>query len=233
MTSLAKYQEWKQSRNDVGCMFARYMARHPTQFGQRAEVVDATTPADTAADVASRIGRYVADPDTTVVTLVFPKLTNLPSIVDMTRALGRFPDWGVTMTELKNTPAGDVLAFGLTRQIPFADSTCSSEVLVLGEFPEFPATRRAPITALEIFVGLPFPKDPKTGEPTKKANLAHANVSLPTPQSLANMWDLSIRGRRDSLGCGSDCDPVCHDLRAKAKVAFVIPMTLATALGLP
>jgi len=232
MTSLAKYQDWKAS-SAVGCMFARYMARKPTQFGQRAEVVEGTTPANIAADVAARIGRYVADPDTNVVTLVFPNLTTLRSLVEMIRALGTFPDWGVTMTGLKNTPGGDVLAFGLTRQIPFADSTCSSEVLILGDFPEFPATRRAPITALEMFVGPPRPQDPKTGMPTTKANLAHADVSpLPTSNSFDSMWKRSQKGRRDSLGCDANCDPVCHDYRAKAKVAFVIPMTLATSLGL-
>lgn len=91
VTSLAKYQEWKQFHSDVGCMFARYMARRPTQFGQRAEVVDETTPAGIAADVSTRVGRYVADPETHVVTLIFPNLTSLRSLVDMTRALGSYP----------------------------------------------------------------------------------------------------------------------------------------------
>ena len=232
MTSLAKYQEWKQLYSDVGCMFARYMARNPTRFGQRAEVVEGATPAIIAADVTARISRYVADPDTNVVTLVFPNLTTLRSLVDMTRALGAFPDWGLKTDVLKNTPVGDMLAFNLTRQIPFADSTCASEVLILGDFPEFPTTRRAPITALEIFVGPPRPRDPKTDLPTKKANLAHVDLPPLSGQPFANMWERSERGRRESLGCNADCDPICHDLRAKAKVAFVIPMALATSLGL-
>src|SRR5262249_49743225 len=99
-----------------------------------------------------------------------------------------------------------------------------SEALVLGNFDGFPATRRAPVTALEIFVGVPRAMDPKTGEPSKKANLAHVELVLPTSDAAQNMWDKSVEGRLTSLG-GVD------DVRAKAKVAFVVSSALAESLG--
>src|ERR1019366_6806679 len=93
-----------------------------------------------------------------------------------------------------------------------------SEALALGPFDAFPATRMAPVTALEIFVGTPLPLDPKKKTPTTKANLAHVNVTPPLDQTqFAKTWTKSEVARLASLGGVDDC-------RAKARVAFVVPL---------
>lgn len=135
------------------------------------------------------------------------------------------PKWSVVTTTLQNSVAGDLVAVHVARHIPFANATCPSEILALGPFQEFPATRLAPVTALEVFVGPPMSHDPKTHKPTEKANLAHMDLSkidLPVG-AIDKMWETSKIGRLKSLG---DID----DSRAKAKVSFVIPSALARQL---
>lgn len=97
---------------------------------------------------------------------------------------------------------------------------------MLGDFACFPNTRRAPVTAMELFVGEPLGYDPKTRVPgpVTRANLAHLEVYFATEGARLKAWDDSAAGRTQSLG-GID------DPRAKARVTFVIPMDMADALG--
>jgi hypothetical protein len=99
-----------------------------------------------------------------------------------------------------------------------------SEALVFGPFQEFPRTRQAPIVAIEIFVGKPREVDPKTKGHVARVNLAHLDVRPSTLDAYEKMWDRSMKGRLSSLG-GVD------DSRAKAKVAFVVPLSMAQNLG--
>ncbi len=119
-----------------------------------------------------------------------------------------------------------MIAFGLSHEVSLVTgATVPSEALVLGPFEEFPATRRAPVTALEIFVGNP-PVQTRYGDPTLKANLDLIPVDPPIPQvAFNNMWETTKELRSTSLG-GIDDDP-----RAKAKVSFVISAALAKRLG--
>jgi hypothetical protein len=102
-------------------------------------------------------------------------------------------------------------------------TTCPSEALVLGPFRVFPSTRKAPVVALELFIGEPRPMGPLDDVATTKANLAHIELGLPMHKMFQTMWKNSIKGRTKSLG-GSDN-------RAKAKVTLVVPVTLARRLG--
>lgn len=113
---------------------------------------------------------------------------------------------------------------GCSSRCTFGSSSCPSEALVLGPFEEFPPTRRAPCVGFEIYVGEPRPLDPKTNQPTSKANLAHIEMYLPTHSAFENMWEKTRVRRLASLG-GVD------DKRAKAKVSFVISPALADELG--
>lgn len=234
--SIKAYQEWKRKNAAVGCSFARLMAAAPARYGQRAEVVSSEDPATIATEISDWVGPHCGSKSSAVCTLVFPKLTDLTSLVAVAQALGQLPDWTVSKRNLDTTPIGACVAFGISRTIPFGDTTCPSEALVLGPFPEFPNTRRAPVTAMELFVGPPLEFDPKTHRPTDKANLAHVDVAPLAGQAFERTWRNSVAGRRASLGINvppetEELDPAVDDLRAKAKVAFVIPMKLATELG--
>lgn len=220
---LERYREWKRKNNAVGCVFARLMAVDPARYGYRDELVNGNDPASVADVIADRVAAAVADPSVNALALVLEQITGLSTLVEVTLALANKVQWQVSRSLLLGTPIGDTVAFHVARQIPFAGASCPSEVLVLGPFPNaFPNTRCAPVTALEIYVGDPPPTD-FMDKPTSKGHLALVNVSLP-PKTHQRMAQQTRTMRLDSLG-GID------DARAKAKVAFSVPLPLATSLG--
>jgi hypothetical protein len=218
------YRSWKRTRADIGCVFARLMATKATP-GYGEVVVAGSDPPMVAREVATQIKTFVDDPQVFGAALVLPDVNDLPTLTKMALELASEPLWTVTRRIISGTPIGDVLAFNVVREISKADGgTCPSEALALGPFSEFPKTRRAPVTALEIFVGT-APTHQPTGEPTVKAHLADFNIEgLPASSTFQLMWDGSKTGRLKSLG-GVD------DLRAKAKVTFAIPMSVAALIG--
>ena len=223
MSPEKQYLRWRQ-QPPVGCVFARIIARRPAAYAQQiVEITGKDSPTDVAAEIAARIGTLVSDHETQAAAILMPNVSSLEVLAKVALALDHESMWKVTTSHLVSTPAGDMVAFHIVREIPFGTTTCPSEALVLGPYPEFPPTRQAPITALEIYVGAPRPNDPKTGNPTSKANLAHMETHLPTERAFMKTWNNSVDGRAKSLGC--------DDNRAKAKVSFVIPAALATALG--
>jgi hypothetical protein len=217
-----RYLGWKR-REDVGCVFARWLSLKPRQHGQRIVVSNSVIAVDAARDIASTIASFVDDPQAAGATLLFPNVTTLETLVHVAQALRAEPHWQIDVTTLHGTPGGDVLAFRMARSIPFDDKTIPSEALVLGPFDEFPRTRRAPVTALEIFVGNPPAIDYGTKKPPAKANLAHIEIDHPDQSFFDSMWDNTKRLREKVLGG--------VDMRAKAKVSFVVPIALARKLG--
>lgn len=226
MSAEKDYLAWR-GKPPVGCVFARLLARKPKNYPQRIETVPSgpsRSPGEIAAYISQTIDALVADAAVGAATLLFPGLTTLEQTARTMLALSQFPNWSVSTGALKPPPSLPLVTVHLVRRIPFGNSMCPSEALVLGPFKEFPATRRSPITALEIFVGEPFTHDPKTGLPTTKANLAHLKMNFPSQTAFDTTWENSIEGRKKSLK-GKD------DNRAKAKVSFVIPQKMAQRLG--
>ena len=204
------------------------MARRPADYGQHVTVINGTVPKRVAARIEQVIDGYVRDPKVAAATVVLPKIVDIGVLVKVTLQLATLPRWVVTNSTIPATAVGDVVAFAVTREVPrSADGRdVPSEALVLGDFAVFPNTRRAPVTALEMFVGDPDPLDPKSRTPTGRANLAHveARSKFPNDRSYNKTWDNTVAGRLRSLGG-------VNDLRAKAKVSFVVPLALATSLG--
>jgi hypothetical protein len=219
MSQSKTYLEWRR-RGSVGCMFARMIAGKPRRYRQILYEVGAGNPKVAAVNIAKRIEALVSDPTVSAAVLLLPKVRSLETLLSIALALRDQPKWDVTMTTLANPPAGPMVSVHIIRAIPFGDATCPSEVLVLGPFHEFPNTRRAPLVAMELYVGEPRPEDPKTLQPTKKANLAHIEMNLPTHHTFQSVWEKSEKGRLASLGG-------IEDSRAKAKISFVVPLTLA------
>jgi len=220
---LNKYREWKRINFDVGCVFARLMATKPDEYGQRAEVISGANPEAVASKIESMVTVFVSDPEVVAAAFVLPTIKSLPAVVRVALALGSKPNWTVSRSILQGTPKGDVVAFNLVRHVPMSATTCPSESLLLGPFKEFPNTRRAPVTALELFVGVP-PTHKHDGSPTTKVHLADVPIQFPTAAAFDSMWESTKKARLRSLG-GAD------DARAKAKVTFSIPMSVATKLG--
>jgi hypothetical protein len=198
-------------------------ARYP-EYGQRVETVLQSDATAIASEIDAIVNAASADATTTALTIVLPTVKDLTILVNVALCLEQKTGWQATKVTLTGTPGGSAVAFRVTRDIPhFGGVTVPSEVLVLGDFPEFPATRRAPVVALEIFVGKP-PQLNRAGKPTVKANLDLVDIQVPTQAAFEHMWKQTEKERLTSLG-GID------DPRARAKVSFVVPLALAKTLG--
>ena len=219
-----QYLSWRGSAA-IGCKFARLLAKKPGQFGQRfVRVPKLRTAPQVAKKIASIVDGLVADEAVSVAALFLPGLTTLEHTAEVMIALDNEPQWGVAARLLPLQAAGDFIALRVVRDIPFEMETRPSEALVFGNFPEFPPTRRAPVTVLEVFVGKPRPWGPLDDAPIDKVNLAHIELNLPTHGHFERMWKTSKTGRAASLE-----DP--EDARAKAKVTLVVPPAMARHLG--
>lgn len=229
MSAKAEYLEWRRGL-PVGCVFARLMSKRPANFGQVVEEIRGAAPANVAAVIAARVDEFVADEAVVAAAFVLPEITTLRALTEMALALRAHPKWLVRTSRLEPPPNSDLVAVAILRELPLDDESRLSEALVLGEFEVFPPTRRAPVTALELFVGVPLRQDPKTHQPINRVNLAHIdlldadtiNVDL-APPAIDSMWAKSKEGRLRSLGG-------VEDNRAKARVSFVIPASLAHEL---
>ncbi|MBS0221806.1 MAG: hypothetical protein JSR91_13800 [Proteobacteria bacterium] len=200
-------------------------AANPARYGQRVELLSSTgAPAEVAKAIAAYIDSMLVDPQTQAAAIVMPDLTTLEKTAEVFLALASEPKWNVQRSLVQIDAANSVVAFNISREIPFGAGTCPSEGLVLGPFEDFPATRRAPVTAFEMFVGEPLANDPGSGKPSIKAHLAHMRMEFPTAKTFDVLWQATIKGRLASLGN-------VNDVRAKAKISFVIPANLAKAIG--
>src|SRR5215510_8674707 len=56
---LDTYRLWKRNNQDVGCVFARYMATKPAEFGQRAVVISGRKADAVATQIASKVTEFV------------------------------------------------------------------------------------------------------------------------------------------------------------------------------
>lgn len=222
MSPEKKYLKWRQGPS-VGCLYARKIASKPSRFGQSIVRVSSTGPvAGVAKKIARAVANLIADGNSSAALLLFPELKSLERTARIMLALDAEPEWAVKPLSVTPPPKGFV-ALNITRSIRFGEKTCPSEALVLGNFPKFPPTRRAPVTALEVFIGEPRPFGPLDDVPTQKANLAHIELGLPTHEMFLKMWTGSEIGRARELG-GTDN-------RAKAKASLIVPSTLASRLG--
>ena len=225
MSAEDDYLKWRRGEA-IGCFFARSItAKKPANFGQIIETIDDTLAAtDLAKRIAEVVEKGVANAKVVAMAILMPKVGSLDLLTETAIELGKIDKWAVTPLALAATPAGNLIGFQITRQLPFENGELPSEALVLGPFPEcFPETRRAPVTAMEIFVGKPMLLDPKSQEPSTKANVAHMEMNM-LPDAFEIMWKLSEEGRTQSLGRKVDA-------RAKAKIAFVVPPEIAAKFG--
>jgi hypothetical protein len=228
MTVRADYLTWRYGPA-ISCVFARLIAKRPRDYGQMVEEIPSRgTPMQIAATIAGRIDRFVSDEALAAAALLMPGITTLEKLTQVALALRTHQGWLVSFSAVEDSRWGDLIAVRMAREIPFGEATLPSEALVLGPFPEFPPTRRSPMPALEIYVGEPMTHDPKTHEPSTKANLAHMDLGPDIEiGTIEGMWEASGRARLHEL----NLTPGLEDNRAKAKVSFVIPGSLAERLG--
>jgi hypothetical protein len=230
MSAVKEYLQWRRGPA-VGCVFARLMSSVPTDYGQIVEEVTHRDVGAVAATIADRVQQLIPIRRALAAAFVSPGVKALEDLLAMALALKSNSSWHVDVWKLAPPPEMDLAAVKVTRDLPFGSGTLPSEALALGNFPEFPNTRRAPQTAFEIYVGEPAPQDPKEHTPSTKANFAHIDLRDRElingdfeQKNIDGMWVKSKEGRLRSLGG-------VEDARAKAKVTFVVPIALATRMG--
>ena len=207
-------------------MFARMIAFRPSDHRQVVEVVSSSgLPSRVASRIGGRIDQLLGDPRAVAAAMLCPGITTLEALLRTAVALSvAQPSWQLELEPLEQSPIGDALRVRLTCNLTTrAGGQIASEVLVFGNFAEFAATRRAPLTAFELYVGTPLDIDPKTKEPPTKANLAHLDTGV-SRTTFDKMWNATKASRLTSLA-GID------DSRAKAKTSFVVPVSLARSCG--
>ena len=219
MTPQKQYEHWKAKSSAVACRFARFIGRNPSRFGQVVKTLNAqASPKIIAAAIERVVSGQIATGETKALAIVLPKIETFDKLVAAMGALGELNHWSLETKAISHPDGANYIAFSLRRDIPTANGgSMPSEVLVFGNFDHFPATRRAPYVAIEMYVGFPSDSDPKTGEPATKATLAHITMPAMTDETLDNLWEQTRVARLESLG-GID------DPRAKAKVSFVAPV---------
>lgn len=222
-----KYLNWRRTAA-VGCVFARRLAGKPKKYGQRfVQIHKRDNTARSVRRIATTVSEFIDDESVSAAVFLFPYVTDLDRIAEIMVALGEEPEWVTEPTKLPpRRRTGELVALRVVRNIPFEGKLWPSEALMFGDFPEFPPTRRAPVTALELFVGEPIPGGPRGQDKKERANLAHIRLDdLPDHEHFLQMWENSEAGRTRALG--GDVD----DTRAKAKVTLVVPPDLAHRLG--
>lgn len=235
MSARSDYLEWKRRNLAVACLFARMIANRPGDYGQHMAEVNASTSANRIAEgIARAVDRLLTDADVVAATILLPKVDSLPKLAEGLWALRHKTGWAVTSARLNHPPVGTVATVALTRQIPNGGGgMLPSEVLAFGPFSDLPATRRAPVAAIELFVGIPMAQDPKPPhDPPTKVNLAHIETPNLSADAYASMTTRTGKSRRKSLGLSLDEGATDQDLRAKAKVTLVLPEAIAVQLGI-
>lgn len=226
MTPLVnKYLRWRRQAA-VGCVFARVTAVDPARYRQDVREIKGIDPTAVATGIEAALATMINDPVTQAATIVLPGLKKIERLVGTAQVLGAMPGWTLDLSLLDHTPGGPMVAFRVTRAIQHNGLPCPSELLFFGKFDWFPNTRRAPVTALEVFVGTPLPHDPKTGilrTIASRANIADLEMIQMPPGVYQRNWSRSETDRLSSLGG-------VPDPRAKAKVSFVVPLDAATRL---
>lgn len=226
------YLGWRRQPKGSGCTFARVIALKPENYGQEFATFPGKDSKELARLIDEQVSKFVADPNVTAGVILLPDLKVDPEpLARMALELGTYSGWDVTTRKLPpSTPGSPLVAFGVVRQIPSGPTSSPSgppsypsEALIAGPFDDFPPTRLAPVTAMEIFVGSPLARDPKTGGVPTKANLAHIKLPGINDDMHQTWWLKSVADRARVLGVDDD--------RARAKVSFVVPMALATRLG--
>ena len=84
------YRSWKRTHADIGCVFARLMATKPPP-GYSEVVVAGSDPSTISREAATRIATFVADPEIFAVALVFPGVSDLPTLTQIALALASEP----------------------------------------------------------------------------------------------------------------------------------------------
>lgn len=214
------YRDW-QRRPQVACIFARRIATRPRKFNV-ATVVVAEDPAEQMTHAINTTAEAVmaARGSSEALTVLLPKLVVSPLLAAFCKRLGaRNDNWRIEAVANPSDRLDRVhvsLRFALQKDV-------EAEILGLGPFTFLPATRRAPITALEIRTKVKGHKKRGRSE-TARSHLADIEWQGAGNSWFDRAWAQTEEARRTVLGG--------DDSAARARITFAIPRALWDGHGI-
>lgn len=205
------YRDW-QRRPQVACVFARRIATQPRKFNVACVVVSEDPSNEMTRVIDAAAGSVMKARGTNeALTILLPKLVDSSLLAAFCKRLGaRNGNWRIEAVPNPSDRLERVhisLRFALRKDV-------EAEILGLGPFTFLPATRRAPITALEMRTKVHGNK--KRG----RSAVARSHLAdIPWPGAgdawFDNAWKKSEAARRAILGG--------DDSAARARITFAIP----------
>ncbi len=218
----AVYLDWLR-RPQVGCVFAQLLARPVYRTGVRTVVVRGSSglgdPKELAIQIARLAKESVRAPSDEALSVLLPQILGVEALTHLVWELGNRPGWAIEREHLWRKT---LVLVGLRVEIK---SGFVAETLGMGPFDIFPATRRCPITTLEIRT--------KT-ERAKKSHLSRTNLALhladiPVDHVL-KPGEISSRANRFTPWLKSRILGKKEDMRAKASVTYSVPAAIWSTL---
>lgn len=208
------YRDW-QRRPPVACVFARLISLKPTIYDVHWDILSSSITADNAIDIAQKVAQIVepVKGQEEAVVILFPCVETPESLVLLCKALAQCDDWNV----VASYNPSDKLDRVYTRITTVVGPNTEAEVLGVGPFDFFPATRRSPILALHVRTKTERAKSRAPGS-TDKAHLADMEWPEGRGKRFHQFWSSTIQKRLEVLGG--------DDSAARARITFSIPQTI-------
>ena len=208
------YRDW-QRRPQVACIFARRIAIQPRKFSIKTVVVQ-EDPADEMTGAIDKTAEAVisARGSSEALTVLLPKLVDSELLAVFCKRLGaRNGNWRI---EAVPNPSDRLDRVHVSLRFTL-EANVEAEILGFGPFTFLPATRRAPITALEIRTKTEGHK--KRGiSGTERSHLADIPWKGASKEWRDRAWKKTEEARRAVLGG--------DDSAARARITFAIPRHL-------
>lgn len=212
----AVYRHW-QRQGQIACKFARLIARNPAHHGVAATIIETGGDGALGGAATTHLERSFkaacTKPEVQALTLLFPYVESGPALVRLIRDLRALPAWEVTGFP-NPSDRHERVYVRITASI---EDGVVAEVLGFGPFDFLPATRRAPIAALELRTKAPGAKGSSGPGRPRRVHLAAIELGW-TEAQVRKVWGETEQARLAVLGG--------DDSAAKAKVAFSIPLAI-------
>lgn len=208
------YRDW-QRRSQVACVFARRIATQPGKFDVKTVVVSENPAEEMTGSIdKTAVAVIAARGSSEALTILFPNLVDSTLLAAFCKRLGaRNGNWRIEAVPNPSDRLDRVhvsLLFSLSKVV-------EAEILGFGPFTFLPATRRSPITALEIRTKTKGHKTRGRSE-TARSHLAEIPWKGASDAWFDRTWKQSEEARRAILGG--------DDSAARARITFAIPRPL-------
>ena len=219
----AVYLDWLL-RPQVGCVFAQLLARPVHRTAMRTEVIRGTSGLGGTKELASTIGHLVEESieeaSIESLSVLMPQVTSVEKLTQLVWELGHQDNWTI---ELESLWQRRLVRIGL--RVKIAEGVLA-ETLGMGPFEILPATRRCPITTLEIRTK---PKGAVKSPTPNKHRAAHL-AYIPIENRILKPAEYRIRSKKFTPALRKRILGKRGDSRAKAAVTYSVPVAIWSAL---